>query len=588
MSTNQPDTITYHAMLVAWGQFAQAIGFIQKIEAIDLRQKKVEPSPQTKILEFLLSILAGLPHLQDLSRSAHSIDQDRAVAKAWNQANLADYSGVSRTLSQLSQAEADQTARVIEQITKPILAEEVMLALKQTGRLVYDGDLTDRPVSNTSTSYPGVAYGHMSDGIHLGYQAAMVSLHSPTYDRFWLSVVDHPGDTVSCTQAEALVQAAESQTGLCPLRRTDLLRQRLRASESEYEQLQAQLAESQKTLLDAHLHRLEIQELLVEQQIRLVQYESQYQEKQRPERPCSALAKTRQKQMMRQTQLTRSDKQLIKLEKRVKSDQLQKLICQARILRLRERLERFETENRTNPFPIEAVFRFDAGFGTRENVAWLIEMGYEVYTKPYSDWLTPRLKKETGPHTAWTRVGDNAEMVVWKARQFADFPYPLDVGLEHFYTGKTQRYGTLIHFGSDQVTTNLSDWFHRYNARQLIEAGIKEGKNVFTMHHLKVRSAPAIFLQEQFAIFAANFVRWAARWLVQQSSNIPDRWQNVAQPKVKEQILVAAHTSAWVIWQDQGCLLTFTDQSLYAGMSLSVKKQWAVQLPLPFSKNAFF
>ena len=581
MSTNQPDTITHHAMLVAWGQFAQAIGFIQKIEAIDLRQKKVEHSPQTKILEFLLSILAGLPHLQDLSRSAHPIDQDRAVAKAWKQENLADYSGVSRTLSQLSQAEADQVARVIEQITKPILAEEVMLALKQTGRLVYDGDLTDRPVSNTSTTYP-------SDGLHLGYQAAMVSLHSPTYGRFWLSVVDHPGDTVSCTQAEALVQATESQTGLRPLRRTDLLRQRLLASESEDQQLQAQLAESQKILLDAHFLRLEIQDHLVEQQIRLVQYESQYQEKQRPERPCSALAKTRQKLIMRQTQLVRSDKQLVKLEKRVKSDQLQELICRAQILRLRERLERFETENRTNPFPIEAVFRFDAGFGTRENVAWLIEMGYEVYTKPYSDWLTPRLKKETGTNTAWTRVGQNAEMVVWKARQFADFPYLLDVGLEHFYTGKTQRYGTLIHFGSYPVTTNLSDWFHRYNARQLLEAGIKEGKNVFTMHHLKVRSAPAIFLQEQFAIFATNFVRWAARWLVEQSSIIPNGWQNIAQPKVKEQVMVAAHTSAWVTWQDQGCLLTFTEQSLYAGMSLSVKKQWAVQLPLPFSKNAFF
>jgi hypothetical protein len=327
MSTNQPDTITYHAMLVAWGQFAQGLGLIPKIEAIDLHQKKVVHSPQTKILEFLLSILAGLQHLQDLSHAAHPIDQDRAVAKAWNQASLADYSGVSRTLSQLSQAEADQIAWVTEQITKPILAEEVMQALKQTGRLVYDGDLTARPVSNTSTTYPGVAYGHMSDGLHLGYQAAMVSLHSPTYGRFWLSVVDHPGDTVSCTQAEALVQAAESQTGLHPLRRTDLLRQRLCASESEYQHMQAQLAESQKTLLDAHLHQLEIQDHLVEEQIRLVQYENQYQEKQRPERPYSVLAKTRQKQIMRQNQLARSDKQLAKLEKRVKSDQQQEIIC---------------------------------------------------------------------------------------------------------------------------------------------------------------------------------------------------------------------------------------------------------------------
>ena len=196
MSINQADTVTHHAMLVAWGQFAQAIGLIKKIESIDLQQKKVEHSPQTKILEFFLSILAGLPHLQKLSRSAHPIDQDQAVAKSWDQMSWADYSGVSRTLSQLSQTEADQIAQVLQQITQPILAEEVMLALKETGRLVYDGDLTDRPVSNPSTTYPGVAYGYMGDGLHLGYQAAMVSLHSPTYGRFWLSVVDHPGDTI--------------------------------------------------------------------------------------------------------------------------------------------------------------------------------------------------------------------------------------------------------------------------------------------------------------------------------------------------------------------------------------------------------
>ena len=179
-------------------------------------------------------------------------------------------------------------------------------------------------------------------------------------------------------------------------------------------------------------------------------------------------------------------------------------------------------------------------------------------------------------------------MVAWKAERFLDFPYPIDVALERFHTGQTQRHGTLLHFGSDPVTTDLPGWFHRYNARQLIEAGIKEGKNVFAMHHLKVRSAPAIFLQEQFAVFAANFVRWAARWLVEQCPQLPCGWQNTTQPKVKQMVKVAAHTSAWVDWQDQGCLLTFTDHSLFAGRSLTVKKQWVVQLPLPFSENAHF
>ena len=588
MSENQPETITHHAMLVAWGQFGQSIGLIRAIEAVQLRQKTVEHSPQTKILEFFIAILAGLKHLQELSRSAHPIDQDQAVAKAWLQAGWADYSGVSRTLTEVSQAEAEQIAKVMKQITQPILAEEVMQALNHGGRLVYDGDLTGRPVSNSSTSYPGVAYGHMGDGLHLGYQAAMVSMHSPTYGRFWLSVVDHPGSTVSSTQAQSLVHSAEMRTGMRPIRRTDLLRERIGVLEVENQEFQAQVVASQAELDDLQVQRLEIEAQISHQQETLTQSDTQYQEKNRPERPYSALAKTRHKLEMWQGRLERLDKKRVKQEKRSKFDQQQELLSQMHIHRLHQRLKEFEADNQNNPFPIQAVFRIDAGFGTRENVAWLIEMGYEVYTKPYSDWLTPRLKLETHPQTQWTLVGGNAEMIAWKNRQFDDFPYPLDVGLERFYTGSTQRYGTLIHFGIDPVTTDLPAWFHDYNARQTVEAGIKEGKNVFAMHHLKVRSAPAIFLQDVFAVFAANFVRCAARWLVEQCTQLPDGWQNPAQTKVKEQVQVAAHTSAWVIWHDQGCLLRFTDQSLFAGRSLSISRQWAIQLPLPFAKNAVF
>ena len=589
MSQNHPDTLTHHAMLVAWGQFAQSIGLIGEIESVPLHQKKVEHSPQTKTLEFLVANLAGLKYLQELSKSAHPIDQDQAVAKAWLQSGWADYSGVSRTLSALNQKEAEQIAHVLDRITQPILAEEVMQALQHTGKLVYDGDLTARPVSNTSTSYPGVAYGHMSDGLQLGYQTAMVSLHSPTYGRFWLSAVPHPGDTVSCTETEALVHSAEAKSGYRPLRRADLLRLRIQALETECQERQRQIQESLQTREGLRARLFKTQEQLSEQPKTLAQLEAQYRDRQRRERPYSALAKARQRLGMLVRRLARQERKLAKLEELLTDYQEQLRLHQAEVQQLQQRLDQLEEDNRTNPFPIQAVFRLDAGFGTRQNVAFLIEMGYEVYTKPYCDWLTPRLKREVEqPDKVWTRVGGNAEMVAWQARQLTDFPYPLDIALERFYTGQTQRYGTLLHFGTDPVTTNLPDWFHRYNARQLIEAGIKEGKNVFEMHHLKVRSAPAIFLQEQLAVFAANFVRWAARWLTNQCPQLPAGWQNTAQPKVKEQVKVAAHTSAWVSWQDQGCLLMFTDQSLFAGWSLSVKKQWAVQLPLTFLENAHY
>jgi hypothetical protein len=315
MNIDQPDTLTHHAMLVAWGQFSQAIGLIQKIEAVPIHQKTVEHSPQTKILEFLVAMLAGVPHLKDLSRSAHPIDQDLSVARAWLQPKWADHSGVSRTMSQVSQAEAEQIFQGLSQITQPILAEDVAQALKQNGRLVYDGDLTGRPVSNSSTTYPGVAYGHMSDGLHLGYQAAMVSMHSPTYGRFWLSVVNHPGDTVSCTAVEAMVQSAETQTGLRPLRRTDLLRQRIGTLGKKEQQLRVELAESQKKLEETRFHQMDVQSQYTGQQANLAECENQYQEKQRPERPHSTLAKARQKLKSLQARLEHLDQQLPKLEK---------------------------------------------------------------------------------------------------------------------------------------------------------------------------------------------------------------------------------------------------------------------------------
>jgi len=588
MDKSHPDTLTHHAMLVVWGQFAQSMGLIDKMQSVSLHQKTVTHSPQRKILEFLVAILAGLEHLQDLSRSAHPIDQDQAVAKAWGQSGWADYSGVSRTLAGLTQTEAEAIAGVLEQIHAPILAEEVMLALQCSGRLTYDGDLTARPVSNTSTTYPDVAYGHMGDGLQLGYQAAMVSLHSPVYGRTWLSVRSHPGDTVSCTQAEALIRAAEAKTGFRPQRRTALLRERIDALEAECQQCRAKAQKSQTTLEGVQTKCLETQEQIVEQAALVLELEAQYQKRPRPERPYSALAKARQRLQMLQRRQGRLEKRIPALENQRAHRQQRVQGYPSQLRGLQQRLEQFEVENRTNLCPIQADFRLDAGFGTQENVSLAIEMGYELYTKPSRTWLTPRLKRRVQQQTLWTRVGANAEMVAWKAERFPDFPYPLDVALERFHTGKTQRHSTLIHFGSSPVTTDLPGWFQRYNARQLIEAGIKEGKNIFAMHHLMVRSAPAIFLQEQLAVFAANFVRWAARWLTEQCPQIPSAWQNTAQPKVKQQVKVAAHTSAWVNWQDQGCLLRFTDHSLFAGRSLSVNQQWAVQLPLPFSENAHF
>jgi hypothetical protein len=170
-------------------------------------------------------------------------------------------------------------------------------------------------------------------------------------------------------------------------------------------------------------------------------------------------------------------------------------------------------------------------------------MGYEVNTQPpYADWMTPGLKQRAVGRSDWTQAGKNTEMIAWKAEGLVHFPYPIDAALERFRVGERNEYASLLHFGTDPVITDLPLWFARYNACQIVEAGIKEGKGVFGMHPLKVRSAPGLYQQQQFAVSAVIFVRWALHGLASQCPQLPAAWQDPAQPKVKEQVKVGAHT----------------------------------------------
>jgi hypothetical protein len=581
------EAFTTHAMLVIWGQFAQCLGLVQRLEAVPLHQKTVTHRPQTKVLEFLVAILGGFQHLQDISRSAHPLDQDQAVARAWGQPGWADYSGVSRSLAELTAEEAVQITQVLEEITQPAINQEVYLAAHAPDGIVYDGDLTGRPVSNTSTSYPGAAYGHMDNDIRLGYQAALVSMSSPNYGRLWLSVTPHPGDTVACSQAQAMVLAAERRTGVRPLRRTQLLQDRLGAVGRQRDQLAQQVARAQQALARAEVQLTTTQQQVQYWQQAVANYELAYQ--QRVERPHSRLAQARRKLATYTHRCTRRERAVKQAQSYLHRRQAHLDDCQVEMAELQTRLEQFERDNATNALPVQATFRLDAGFGTRDNLALLIEMGYQVYSKPHGTWLLNRLKGWVDNCTPWVVVGSNAEMTAWDQVQLQDFPYPLDLALERFYTGPTQRHSVLLHYGDAPVTTALPAWFERYNARQTIEAGIKEGKQVFTMHHLKVRTPVALYLQEHFAVFAANFVRLAATWLADQHLDLPDGWGETTHLPVKQQVLVAAHTSAWVTWYEQyGCLLRFTDHSVFARRSLQVNQTWAYQLVLPFAKSCCF
>ena len=584
----QPDQeFTNHAMLVLWGQFAQQIDLIEALETVTLHQKRRDHRPQTKVIEFLVAILAGFPHLKDISHSAHPLDRDHAVARAWGQSAWANYSGVSRTFSAMSMTEARQIVQVLDDISHPFITEEINRALLQADNLQWDVDLTGRPVSNGSTTYPNTAYGHMGGNVQLGYQAAMVSMHSPTYRRLWLSTTPHPGDTVSCMQAEASILTAETQSGVRPRRRTELLAQRLAQAQEQVHNAHLRWQNTQDRLQQVQQQLVETETQIALCQEQIAALESEYQKRNRPERPHSKLAQARRRLGVQQRRRERRLQAIPNAQRQIDKKWMVLQETQAYVLMLKQRLQRFEQENATNPKPLPITLRMDAGFGSGENIALLIEMGYDLYTKPQNHWVTTKILEAIGENTEWERVGRNAEMTVCTQRTIPNCPYPMDIALERFHTGSRIQNSALLHYGSHPVTDDLSDWFQTYNSRQTIEAGIKEGKGVFQMHHFKVRSEAGLFLQEHFAAFAANFVRWAMRDLAVQSACLPDDTRQPTLSGVKALVQVAAHTSAWVVWQSHGCLLRFTDYSIFAGQSFQVGERW-FQLPLPLFKSYDF
>ncbi len=533
---------TQHALLVPWGHFAREIGLLAGIEAVRINQKVYEHTPQAKVIEFLVAILSGAKYLQDISLAAHPLDKDLAVAAAWGQAGWADYTGVSRTLSALSWAEAHEIVSVLERVSQPFLDRELSVMRSQGSRLQYDGDLTGLPVSNTSRTYPNAAYGYMGDEIRLGYQAGVVSLQSPTYGRLWLSVEHHAGDTVSCTQAEAMVLAAEKRSGQRPRRRTELLEQRIEAFVHSREPAERRL-ESQRVILAA---AQKAQQETV----------AQLREETNPKRIGVLERRCVRREKAVQLAMNKLGRTQAWLSGHLEQEKA-----------LRKRLEQFKQENAENLQSLEACFRLDAGFGTYDNIALLIEMGYEVYVKLHNHKIVQMLKKKVTNESAWVRVGNNTEIVSWAGLQLQHCPYPLDIALERFYTGKTHKHSALAHFGETPVTTDLPAWFGKYNARQTIEAGIKEAKQVFYLHRLKVRSEPAIFLQEAMTIFAANFIRWATVWIDQHAEK-NEHTLPLGKMGIKKQVQVAAHTSAKVIQNSEGMLLKFSPVSAFAGKQL--------------------
>ena len=581
------DATTDHAWLVVLGYFAQALALIAELETVPLAQRPgSDCGPQTKLIEFLVGILGGIEYLQDLNKAAQPIATDATVNAAWAQDTFVHYSGVSRTLKAAAEDTLAAVVQVLQAVSRPYLDAAVLETLRDEGQLIVDVDLTGREVSPTSTDYPEAGFGWMGADTGKGYQAAVTSLVCARWTRLLLTLQRYAGRTQSAACLQAAVQAVEQLLGVRPRRRVELVQERRDRLNTQIQQLHTKLTRIQQAA-DALWQRLrEVRAAIPDLQDEVVAWEAVYQAQGRAEKRHCRLAKARRKLTALQQREQRAWRDLKKLHRQ--RDQYQRKLSawQDELLALDEWWDYLETDNRSNCNPVTIVLRIDAGFSTGPNLAWLIEMGYIVLTKAHHGSTAHSLRQQVEPQTAWTRVGGNAEAVYMGDYQHHDCPYPLQAMLVRYHLPEKIRYTTLFYY-DETPPPPLPAWFAQYNGRQTIEAGIKEGKAVFTLKRHLVRSPIGMQLQEQFALFGANFVRWAAAW-VKDLLHRANHDFITALGQVKTLVRTVSRARARWVCNALGHTLIFDERGPFAGTTISLSGQVAVQLALPLFSFALF
>ncbi len=574
------DATTDHAWLVVLGHFAQALNLVAGLASVPLEQQKGPDKtiPQTKLIEFLTGILGGIEYLQDLNKGSQPIAKDQTIAQAWGQAIFRHYSQVSRTLEVADEETLAAVVEVLRTVSAPFIQAAVMEEIKQKGRLMIDVDLTGRVVGPTSSDYDEATFGWMDDGVSKGYQDALTTLVSERWQRLLLTLQRYSGRTLSAECLQAALTEVEEVLQVRPRRRVELVQARRQEMVVHIDQLQAQWDRNQQEQGRLWVRIREAQTEIEQYQAEVSRLENEYQAKGWLERPHSQLAKMRRKLTSAQKRKDRAWRDLTKLHHR--ADRLQQQIRQPQeeLLALDEWLAYLEADNMANPNPVSMVVRIDAGFSTGTNLAWLIEMGYTVLTKAHHSSSTNSLRRRLPAQPEWTRVGKNAEAIAMGDYYQNECPYPLQAMVVRYHLPGKFRFTTLFYY-DDCPPPALPDWFKLYNARQTIEAGIKEEKSVFTLKRHLVRSPIGMQLQEQFALFGANFVRWAAAWVKDLLSQANQNFTQ-ALGQVKTLVRVVSRTRARWVRNAVGNSLIFDESTPFAGTIISLSGLVAIQVPL--------
>jgi hypothetical protein len=569
---------TQHAMLIPWGRFSRLLGLSERLRAavVLARHKDATPGGDL-ILEFGLASLSGYEYLQDLNLGPHPLAGEQAVQDAWD-IEFRHYTTVSRFLYEVDETLVEQVQAELDSIMQPYIRSAVHEVLCRQEYLTLCGDLTGRPVSAYSTTYPpDTVFGYMANQLQKGHQAALVTLKGIQH-RVHMLASHHPGDTVSSVCLRDMVEATEARLGCRPQRRTDLLWQRIAAMQAKMGQKQDWIKAQQAIIRQQVERQIRLGDQLQTLRPRLAEFEAKYAGKR--VRPHSKLAQARKQKASWQCQLQSALEQESQARCALRRHQQRLESLRAERDALLNRLAQLEVDNATNPNPVRLRWLLDGGFGDAANVTYLIEMGYDLYTIAHNGKTTQALRQEVPDNAQWEQAGSRTQALDMARQTLGDCPYPVRLTLLRWSVGDEVKYSTLVSFSNvEELPT--AELFPTYHQRQDVEAAIKQGKGTFSFTKLRVRSAAGIRLLGQFAlVFWPNFVHWAADWMADLVRDETQRFTQVLQ-QVTTQVRVAAKTSAVLLTNTQGQLLVFDADGPYPGVQIRLDRPFAYQFPMP-------
>ena len=343
---------TEHAMLIPWGRFSRYLKLSQRLRAATAPRCHKDAAPGGDLLlEFGLASLAGYECLQDLNLGPRPLAKDQAVQDAWD-IQFRHYTMVSRFLYDLDELDVARVQAELDAIMQPYIRGATHEVLRHRKCLTLCGDLTGRPVSAYSSTYPPDAvFGYMANRLRKGHQAVLVTLKG-IHHRVHVAAFHHSGDTVSGVCLREIVEEAEARLGCRPRRRTHLLRQRLAAIEAKMAQ-KRRWSEARQAVIRQQIERqIRLGNQLQALKPHLVELEARYEGK--PVRPYSKLAQARKHKATWERQLGSALKQETQARRALRTHQQRLEALTAERDALLNWLVQLKVDNATNPNPVRA------------------------------------------------------------------------------------------------------------------------------------------------------------------------------------------------------------------------------------------